>query len=395
MMSQPPPELPFQIAYLIKKYIAGEISPEEQATLDAWINQSDSNRILWDDLLQGQASGWTNTPLQSFDMDVVIGSIHQKIRKNRQRRIFIYSAAAAVLLIIGSIGMQYLKVLTPPESEMVMVVPGNEVPPGSTKARLVMDNGHTIGLDKAGDSTFAEGADVQVQQQQGVLSFQAKNNARELPSFNTLITPKGGEYKLVLHDGTVVWLNAASSIRFPNRFSGKQRAVELTGEAYFEVAHDPQRPFIVTVNGSEIQVLGTAFDVKAYQPAITYTTLVNGAVRVAPAGSKGEVLHPGQMARSGNGGLRITTADVEQVTAWKNKQIILRDADLRDIMEELSRWYNVEVVYAGDFKGATGVTIEISRDVPLKKILEMIMLTKSARFKIDGDVVTVLPFRSN
>ncbi len=394
-MSQPPPELPFQIAYLIKKYIAGEISPEEQATLDAWINQSDSNRILWDDLLQGQASGWTNTPLQSFDMDVVIGSIHQKIRKNRQRRIFIYSAAAAVLLIIGSIGMQYLKVLTPPESEMVMVVPGNEVPPGSTKARLVMDNGHTIGLDKAGDSTFAEGADVQVQQQQGVLSFQAKNNARELPSFNTLITPKGGEYKLVLHDGTVVWLNAASSIRFPNRFSGKQRAVELTGEAYFEVAHDPQRPFIVTVNGSEIQVLGTAFDVKAYQPAITYTTLVNGAVRVAPAGSKGEVLHPGQMARSGNGGLRITTADVEQVTAWKNKQIILRDADLRDIMEELSRWYNVEVVYAGDFKGATGVTIEISRDVPLKKILEMIMLTKSARFKIDGDVVTVLPFRSN
>lgn len=394
-MSQPPPELPFQIAYLIKKYIAGEISPEEQAALDAWINQSDSNRILWDDLLQGQASGWTNTPLQSFDMDVVIGSIHQKIRKNRQRRIFIYSAAAAVLLIIGSIGMQYLKVLTPPESEMVMVVPGNEVPPGTTKARLVMDNGHTIGLDKAGDSTFAEGVDVQVQQQQGVLSFQAKNNARELPSFNTLITPKGGEYKLVLHDGTVVWLNAASSIRFPNRFSGKQRAVELTGEAYFEVAHDPQRPFIVTVNGSEIQVLGTAFDVKAYQPAITYTTLVNGAVRVAPAGSKGEVLHPGQMARSGNGGLRITTADLEQVTAWKNKQIILRDADLRDIMEELSRWYNVEVVYAGDFKGATGVTIEISRDVPLKKILEMIMLTKSARFKIDGDVVTVLPFRSN
>lgn len=394
-MSQPPPELPFQIAYLIKKYIAGEISPEEQAALDAWINQSDSNRILWDDLLQGQASGWTNTPLQSFDMDVVIGSIHQKIRKNRQRRIFIYSAAAAILLIIGSIGMQYLKVLPPPESEMVMVVPGNEVPPGTTKARLVMDNGHTIGLDKSGDSTFAEGADVQVQQQQGVLSFQAKNNARELPSFNTLITPKGGEYKLVLHDGTVVWLNAASSIRFPNRFSGKQRAVELTGEAYFEVAHDPQRPFIVTANGSEIQVLGTAFDVKAYQPAITYTTLVNGAVRVAPAGSKGEVLHPGQMARSGNGGLRITTADVEQVTAWKNKQIILRDADLRDIMEELSRWYNVEVVYAGDFKGATGVTIEISRDVPLKKILEMIMLTKSARFKIDGDVVTVLPFRSN
>lgn len=394
-MNQSPPELPFQIVNLIKKYIAGDISPEEQAALDAWINLSDSNRQLWADILQGQAGEWASTPLQSFDMEVVIGSIHQKIRKNKQRRILIYCAAAAVLVMIVSVGLQYLKVLAPHEQEMEMVVIGNEVPPGTTKARLVMDNGHTIGLDKAGDSTFAEGTDVQVQQQQGVLSFQAKRNARELPSFNTLITPKGGEYKLVLHDGTVVWLNAASSIRFPNRFSGKQRAVELTGEAYFEVAHDPQRPFIVTANGSQIQVLGTAFDVKAYQPAITYTTLVNGAVRVAPAGSIGQVLQPGQMARSGNDGVRITTADVEQVVAWKNKQIILRDADLRDIMEELSRWYNVDIVYAGDFKAATGVTIEISRDVPLKKILEMIMLTKSARFKIDGDVVTVLPFRSN
>ncbi len=392
-MSQPPLELPFQIAALVKKYIAAEITPDEQAELDAWIHLSDRNRELWAEILAGQASEWTSTTLKTYNMEAVIGTIHHKIRKNRQRKRVVYLSAAAAVLIIIAAGLQYLKSSRPQEQEMEMVVVGNEVPPGTTKARLIMANGHTIGLDKAGDSSFTEGTDVQVQQQQGVLSYQAKNNAKEMPSFNTLITPKGGEYKLVLNDGTVVWLNAASSIRFPNRFSGRQRAVELTGEAYFEVAQDPQRPFIVNANGTQIQVLGTSFDIKAYQPAITYTTLVSGAIRVAPAGSKGQVLQPGQMARSGNGSMTITSADVEQVIAWKNKQIILRDADLKDIMEELSRWYNVDVVYAGEFKTATGVTIEISRDVPLKKILEMIMMTKSARFKIDGDIVTVLPFR--
>ncbi|WP_440133918.1 FecR family protein [Chitinophaga sancti] len=393
MMSQPPLELPFQIATLVKKYIAGEITPDEQAALDEWINLSERNKALWAEILQGQASEWASTPLRSYDMEAVIDTIHHKINKNKKQHLFIYGAVAAAVLMIIAVGLQYLKVLTPPATEMEMVVIGNEVPPGTSKARLVMANGSTIGLDKDGDSSFTEGKDVQVQQQQGVLSFQARHNAKEQPSYNTLITPKGGEYKLVLNDGTVVWLNAASAIRFPNRFSGKQRAVELTGEAYFEVTHDPQRPFIVNANGTAIQVLGTEFDVKAYKAAITYTTLVNGAVRVAPTGSKGQVLQPGQMARSGNGGLSITNADVEQVIAWKNKQIILRDADLRDIMEELARWYNVDVAYAGDFKAATGLTVEISRDVPLKKILEMIMLTKSARFKIDGDVVTVLPFR--
>jgi ferric-dicitrate binding protein FerR (iron transport regulator) len=393
MMSQPPLELPFQIAALVKKYIAGDITPDEQAELDAWINLSDRNREVWADILQAQASEWTTTPLQSYDMEVVLGAIHHKIKKNRKQRTLVYLSAAAAVLIIIAAGLQYLKVSKSATSEMEYVVIGNEVPPGTTKARLVMANGNTIGLDKAGDSSFTDGKDVQVQQQQGVLSFQSKNNAKATPSYNTLITPKGGEYKLELEDGTVVWLNAASSIRFPNRFSGKNRTVDLTGEAYFDVHHDPQHPFIVNVNGTAIQVLGTAFDVKAYQPAATYTTLVNGAVRVAPTGSKGEILQPGQMARSGKGGLQITTADIEQVIAWKNKQIILRDADLKDIMEELSRWYNVDIVYASDFNAATGVTIEISRDVPLKKILEMIMLTKSARFKIDGDIVTVLPFR--
>lgn len=390
-MSQPPLELPFRIAALVKKHIAATITADEQAELDAWISLSERNKALWDHIMTGAANEWSATPLPEYDMDMVISAVHHKIKKNRQRRTLVYLSAAAAILIMIAAGLQFLK--TPKESTTEYVVIGNEVPPGTTKARLVMANGHTIGLDKEGDSSFTQGKDVQVQQQKGQLSFQVKNNAKELPTYNTLITPKGGEYKLALEDGTVVWLNAASSIRFPNRFSGKQREVQLTGEAYFEVTHDPKRPFIVTVNGTAIEVLGTAFDVKAYQPAITYTTLVNGAVRVAPQGSKGQVLTPGQMARSGNGSLSITNADIEQVTAWKNKQIILRDADLRDIMEELSRWYNIDVVYAGDFKAATGVTIEISREVPLKKILEMIMLTKSAKFRIDGDVVTVLPFR--
>jgi transmembrane sensor len=376
-------ELPFRIASLAKKHFAVSLTEEEQAELNAWIY---SHPELWEEIDAAAAKQWQNDPLQHYDVAAATIAIHQKIRKNKQRRIYQLAAAAVILLCIG-VGLRYLKGPSGPAALVVMNT-GNDVPPGSTQARLVMANGHTIGLNRDGDSSFTQGKTIQVHQQQGILSFQAKNNTKELPTFNTLITPKGGEYRLVLDDGTAVWLNAASSIRFPNHFLGKRRTVQLSGEAYFEVKHNPQQPFIVEVNGTAIQVLGTAFNIKAYHTETTFTTLLNGAVKVA-----NQVLKPGEMAVSEQGYTTLTEADIEQVMAWKNKQIILRDANIRDVMEELSRWYNVDVQYASDFKGATGITIEINRNVTLSKLLEMIMLTKSAKFKTEGNTVTVMSYR--
>lgn len=397
MKQEPPLEESFRIAFLAQQFLTGPLTPEEQVELDAWIAKTDSNKVLWAKIASTTIEQMQSNPLRQYDVDAATTAIHRKIKRRKQKLFRVYyplAAAAAVLLLFVGLGIKYLvtnRSATPEVLVKNIII--NDVAPGSTHARLVMGNGHSINLDRNADSTFTQGKSTQIVQQQGTLSFQAKNNNKEVAVFNTLITPKGGDYKLVLEDGTIVWLNAASSIRFPNRFLGKTRSVQVTGEAYFEVAQDPQHPFIVAANGTEVQVLGTAFNIKAYAPTTTYTTLINGAVRVAqPDGSKQSLL-PGQMAIVEDGGLSVTNADVEQVTAWKNKETLLRDADIRDIMEELSRWYNVNIQYASDFKGARGITIEISRDVTLSKLLEMITLTKSAKFKLEDNTVTVMSYR--
>jgi len=239
--------------------------------------------------------------------------------------------------------------------------------------QLILDNGDTLPLPGS---------------EEKISALLQEDPHLPADAWGTLLVPAGKDYQVTLTDGSAIHLNSFSSLRFPLNFTDKTREVFLSGEAFFSIAPDAQQSFVVHSGPTAVKVLGTAFNIKAYHTETTYTTLLNGAVKVAD-----QVLKPGQMAISEEGYTSLTDADVEQVMAWKNKQIILRDANIRDIMEELSRWYNVDVQYASDFKGATGITIEINRNVTLSKLLEMIMLTKSAKFKTEGNTVTVMSYR--
>jgi len=220
-----------------------------------------------------------------------------------------------------------------------------------------------------------------------------KDNAQNAtPQFNTITTPRGGQYQVMLADGTHVWLNAASSIRFPQSFNGPQRLVELSGEAYFEVAKDKSHPFIVQANGTKVQVFGTHFNVNAYPDNNNVTTtLLEGSVQMSN-NSQATMLVPGEQGvstRSG-GAINVSRADIQQVIAWKNGYFIFHDLSIVEVMKQVSRWYDVDIEYQdegvknNEFGGA------ISRYKSITELLDNMQLTRSIHYKIEGRRVIIM-----
>jgi len=210
--------------------------------------------------------------------------------------------------------------------------------------------------------------------------------------YNTITTPRGGQYQLVLADGTKVWLNAASSLKFPTAFAGDERRVELTGEGYFEVLHNDKKPFLVDTRNGIIQVLGTHFNINAYDNEMTVnTTLLEGSIKVFNE-SAFVILKPGQQSViNKRGEIRINKGiDVDEVVAWKNGKFQFGEAmSIEMIMRQLARWYDIEVEYKTKETGHIGGSI--SRNVNVSKVLEMMEMTGAAKFQVNGRNVTVLP----
>jgi ferric-dicitrate binding protein FerR (iron transport regulator) len=228
-----------------------------------------------------------------------------------------------------------------------------------------------------------------VKQADGRLAYEAAKESSDAVAYNVLTIPRGGKYNIVLEDGTKVWLNSASSLRFPTAFKGKERRVELTGEGYFEVAKNTAMPFVVsTGNGHEVEVLGTHFNIMSYADESTEkTTLLEGAVRVRK-GTGSVVLAPGQQSWGDRGSLRvIKDADVAEAMAWKNDLFKFSQADMPSIMRQIARWYDVDVTYQEDIPGHFSGTIPRSAD--LEKVFHMLELTGSVHFTIKGRQVLV------
>lgn len=301
------------------------------------------------------------------------------------------AAAAAILLLTGGYLLFYHSV-RPATTEQPPIV-RNDLPPGHNGAILTLSGGETVVLDSAANGRVAIQGATTIQKQNGELSYQGTAMGKDLV-YNTLSTPLGRQYQLTMFDGTKVWLNAASSIRYPVVFAGKERKVEVSGEAYFEVAKNPSKPFKVSVNGAEVDVLGTSFNLNAYpDEPLSTTTLVDGAVKVALPSGQDLKLAPGQEARIERGKpIRlITDADVEEATAWKNGRFIFAGNDIRTVMRQLSRWYDVQVDYREpvtkeEFVGAIGRFENISQ------ILQMLEKTHTVTFAVEGRRITVLPY---
>jgi len=267
----------------------------------------------------------------------------------------------------------------------------NDVLPGGDKATLTLADGSTVVLDDARNGTLAQQGSSKVIKVGGKLLYDpTNNNSREIV-FNTISTPNGGQYQLELPDGSLVWLNATSSIHFPTSFVGKERRVEITGEAYFEVAKNRDMPFIVTVNGSEVQVLGTHFNVNAYSDEDNVkTTLLEGSVKFV-SGTNVNTLKPGQQSQLASNGLikLVSNVDVDEVVAWKNGMFDFENAGIETVMRQLSRWYDVEIEYKG--KTDDQFIAEMRRNIKLSDALKALELTGKVKFEIQGKKIIVLP----
>lgn len=268
-----------------------------------------------------------------------------------------------------------------------------DIPPGGNKAILTLGDGSNITLDSAGNGLLAsQGGTSVTQSGKGQLVYQSGQGAESAPVFNTVSTPKGGQFHIVLPDGTGVWLNAASSLRFPTAFTGKQRNVEITGEVYFEVAHNRQRPFVVKNGATEITVLGTHFNVMAYDDEkIMRTTLLEGAVKVT-RGAREALLTPGQQARisTGTGSMRIVDdVDTEKELSWKNGYFQFEDESLESIMRQVSRWYDVEIRYEGNSRGEN-FTGRLPRNSNVSGVMRILALS-GVKFRIEDKTIIVTP----
>jgi transmembrane sensor len=265
------------------------------------------------------------------------------------------------------------------------------IAPGGNKAILTLQDGSTIILNDAENGTLAtQGNTRVVKLANGQIAYDEASGPADKVLYNTMTTPRGGQYKLTLPDGTNVWLNSASSINYPTAFVGKERKVSITGEAYFEVAKNKNKPFYVVAGNQSIEVLGTHFNVMAYSDEENIkTTLLEGSVKISEHNNM-SILKPGDQAVVANkGGITVKPADIDEAMAWKNGYFKFSRVDIKHIMRQISRWYDVEVAYEGDIPDDEFVG-KIGRSENISQILHLLEL-EHVHFKIEGKKITVLP----
>ena len=380
-------------------------NPEDRKWLLEFLDSGDTN--LLQELLREDFFNEINASIDQHDEAAkeILDKIHQKInaakRKSSKTTVvplkWISIAASFFLLAFSAYFFLYNNDSNPvavveKSSKQPLV---NDFVPGEDNAVLTLADGSVVILDDASNGNIALQGAVQIQKvNDGKLQYQAGGEALETV-YNSVSTPKGGKFQLTLSDGTKVWLNSSSSLKFPVVFNGNERKVELHGEGYFEVAENKQKPFKVDVAGrGEVEVLGTHFNVNAYaDEASLNTTLLEGSVKVrVGSGSKPSMLLPGQQVRIfPNGEVRTTSnINLEEVVAWKNGKFHFGEStDMETVMRQIGRWYDVDVEYSGNFSGKhLGGTI--SRDVNASKVFEMLEMTGIAKFRIVGKKVLVV-----
>jgi len=389
-----------ELKTLIDKYLAEELTEEEFQHL--WVTLQDpAHKDTWMEMISGV---WENPAYQHLANDAAKQKVLEKlqpalaqpVRKPLLLRLMPNKSArwaAAVLVLVCCVGAWYFLSRSPEKQPAVntgSLAYKNDVAPGSNKAVLTLGDGSTVALDSAGNQVIRQG-NTAINQRSGLLQYQASGTAATV-SYNILTTPRGGKFRIVLPDGTRVWLNAASSIRYPTAFTGKERKVEVTGEAYFEVARNAVMPFRVNIdNRAEVEVLGTHFNINAYRDeAAINTTLMEGKVKVSANRLPGTLLQPGQQASLAAGALQVLNdVDTAQVIAWKEGWFEFHTATLLDVMRQLSRWYDVEVAYPANipdraFEG------RIQQDLTLAQVLK-ILERYQVHFQIEDRRITVLP----
>ncbi len=372
------------IAQLILKYFRDELSPVEMEQLEHWLSESPQNRIFFEGLdeeediirlMEIEENDDKNATAQKLlieiqnriaEQDAVSGST--VIRPYSTRNNWWYAAAAITLITAAFFWMRQT---TSEQTEEIFVSQtGNNVLPGSDRAILTLSNGQQVELREDGSQVINDG-DLAISNNNGELVYAGSDQT----VYNTMTTPRGGQYRITLADGSKVWLNAASSITFPTRFDSSIREVSVTGEVYFDVEEDKKKPFVVKTPAGRLEVLGTEFNVNSYEDE-TYetTTLIEGRVRLTKATEKIE-LKPGEQSRISeqSGKIAVAEVNVDDVIGWRDNLFVFNKADIPTIMRQLSRWYDLDIEYKGTLptKPYNG---KIPRELSLGKVLSALKL---------------------
>ncbi|GEO06012.1 iron dicitrate transporter FecR [Adhaeribacter aerolatus] len=389
---------------LLNKYLAGNCTEEEKALVESWY-------LEW----QGGEFDLSQNELELMKTQGLKKLLPSDKKKSGFSYWSSYAAAAAVFVIVLISAILFNNYSNKkPGSETALKQTAkplkNDAAPGSNKALLTLADGTVVPLDEVRTGRIAEFSGVTIRKTaDGQVVYETSasgNNAAQATSigFNQIATPRGGQHKIILPDGTKVWLNAASSLRYPVQFTSNTRRVELKGEGYFEVNGQKTKtgkriPFFVSTASQTVEVLGTHFNINAYsdEAAVT-TTLLEGAVKVSPnlsgtkkySGANNEtVLKPGQQAILRNNNFQVREINAEDAVAWKNGYFSFEEADLQTVMRQLSRWYDVDVVYAGEISSET-FTGKVQRNMSLAKVLDILSYAQ-INFKMEGQKLIITP----
>ncbi|SEW52826.1 FecR family protein [Chitinophaga arvensicola] len=391
---------PFLIAGLISRSQQGLLTAGEQEELDAWIAASDENRQLWAELNNPGIQQEQVRAIARFDETAAL----ERYLSNKPamstvrpiRRLHTWRWAAAVLaLVLGASTYFFVVHRSGNADGFGQKSAQRDIPPGKNGAILTLADGTQLVLDSLGEGKIATQNGTQVSLSDNKLKYDA-SAATDGAAYNTITTPKGRQYHVVLPDGTEVWLNAASSLQYPVAFKGKERSVKISGEVYFEVAARSWQPFVVDAGQMKLEVLGTSFNVNTYDDEkIIRTTLLTGAVKITPKQTiQPKVLVPGQTADlskpDASEGAKLTikeTPDPDKIIAWKNGLFNFDGMDLYSIMRQLERWYSIEVRYIGTpenviFKG------KMHRNTNLSDVLK-VLETMDVNFELKGNILYV------
>jgi ferric-dicitrate binding protein FerR (iron transport regulator) len=377
-----------QVRQLLEKYRLGQCSPGEIVQLEQWMDtMAASARWDWTPVEKKQFEKKLRDEIQN-STGVDLPGKEAKITTFRLRRLhWGWVAAAVVFLLAGTTGyLFYTGNQKDNTSAAPALVAQHDIQPGGNKAVLILADGSAITLDSSANGKLASQGNVTIiKTDEGQLQYQGRD---ELISWNTLRTPKGGQFKVTLPDGTKVWLNAASSITYPTSFTGNERTVEMSGEAYFEVVHNDKMPFRVKARGLIIRDLGTAFNVNTYpDETSSKVTLLEGSAEVT-AGGQSKLLVPGeQTVVKEERFIGFGKADTEEAIAWKKGYFHFKQTDLPAMIRQLQRWYNIDVQYTGavptrSFSG------KITRDLALSQVIA-ILADMEVRFRIEGNTLIV------
>ncbi|TCC98454.1 FecR family protein [Pedobacter hiemivivus] len=390
----------FHISNLIVKHLQSRLAPEEQDELEKWISATESNKLLFNEILDAQKVSKDLKEFNSQDETAIWNKALFKMQQERRKRLQFkmfpnYKFIAAALILITISVALYFSLSNSKKRGEKNVAFVNNFYPGKKAATLTLANGNKINLSDVINGKLAEESGVNVSKTADgkVLYTVTSEEQSNVNSYNMISTGQGQEYQIVLPDGTNVWLNAASSIKFPTSFSKLgSRKIELVGEAYFEVHKDEAKPFIVLSKLSdkyqEIKVLGTHFNINGYEneDAIK-TTLLEGSVLVKVGGIT-KTLKPGQQSAVSTD-IKVYDVNTETAVDWKAGYFYLADENIQLIMRKIARWYDVEVVYKGkipevNFGG------KISKAKNLYEVLKVLETTGSIHFKIDGRRIIVM-----